>query len=76
MPTNELSVGMSKARVRDVAKSLIQECSDYVWTLRKQFRPARPGLYPYFDGREVYLYFDEDERLAAIIVRGSYTVYP
>lgn len=72
----QLSVGMSKTEVRELVGSLLEESSDYVWKLKEQFAVGTLGLYPYFDGRQVYLYFDEQNRLAAINVRGSYTVYP
>ena len=71
-----LVVGMTKNQVRAECGALIDECSEYVWKLRQQFRPVTPGTYPLFDSRQVYLYFDGAEHLIAINVRGSYSVYP
>lgn len=71
-----VSVGMTKSEIRNIGGPLIDELNDKVWKLKQQFRPTTPGLYPYFDSREVYLYFDDTESLAAIIVRGAYSVYP
>lgn len=74
-PAERLAIGMSKEEIREIAGALIEETNEYVWKLRNQFCPFSPGLYPFFDWREIYLYFDH-ENLAALIVRGSYNVYP
>lgn len=34
-----------------------------------------PGLYPYLDSRNVYVYL-LNNRVAAIVIRGEYNVYP
>jgi hypothetical protein len=73
-----LTIGMSKDEIRKMAGPLIEETDWFVWKLRNQFRPFTPGLYPYFDSREVYLHFDDknSDKLAAINVRGIYNSYP
>lgn len=71
-----VSVGMTKADVRNTAAPFVVVIDEHVWKLEEQFRPVAPGLYPSFDSREVYLYFDDLDRLVAINVRGSYSVYP
>ena len=73
---HQLRIGMSKQQIREIAGSLLDEQNDDIWELNGQFTPVTLGLYPYFDDRHVYLYFDENSKLAAIIQRGVYTVYP
>lgn len=67
---------MTKDEVRAACGTLLAESNAYLWQLKRQFRPATPGLYPFFDSRRVYLYFDDADRLIAINVRGSYSTYP
>lgn len=67
---------MTKSEVRNVGGSLIEESSEDTWTLKQQFHSSWQGPYLYYDSREMRLYFDDADRLAAIIVRGSYNVYP
>ena len=71
-----LAVGMTKQEVRDVAGALIEETDDHVWSIKRQFSSCTPGIYPFFDSRRVYLYFDDADRLIAVNVRGRYSVYP
>lgn len=74
--TRRLAVGMTKSQVRAKCGTLIDECNEYVWQLGQQFSAVTPGIYPFFDSRQVYLYFDDAGHLIAINVRGSYSVYP
>ena len=72
---HSLWVGMDKAHAALVCEGLIEELHTNTWKLKHQYGRFEPGLYPYFSSREVYLYFSKEE-LVAIIVRGSYNVYP
>ncbi|MFN0137368.1 MAG: hypothetical protein ACKVS9_14790 [Phycisphaerae bacterium] len=71
----EVSVGQNKADARTAIGDLIDERNDELWVIRDQFRLMTPGLYPYFDSRNVYVYL-LNNRVAAIVVRGEYNVYP
>lgn len=68
-------VGMPLRAVEVVCAGNLDKFSGSAWRLTNQYVPFRPGLYPYFDWRQAYLYWENDV-LAAIIVRGSHNVYP
>lgn len=62
-----LTTGMSKDDVVAMAGDAITKPrGQRAWSLPYNSRAIT------FDSRRVYLYFDQDGRLAAIIVRGSY----
>lgn len=68
-------IGMPMSAVEMLANGNLAKTAHREWRLTNQFVTFTPGLYPYFDSRQVYLYWEKDT-LAAIIIRGSYNVYP
>lgn len=70
-----VSVGQTRADAEAAIGEFMDERNDDLWVIRDQFRLVTPGLYPYFDSRTVHVYL-LDDRVAAIIVRGDYNVYP
>jgi hypothetical protein len=65
----QLSVGMERAEAERAIQQRVIRVNDHVLGLPDHFGGGSP-----FDSRSVYLYFD-DNKLAAIIVRGSYIVW-
>lgn len=82
----KVAVGMPWECVEVVAGNSLQRVSAHKFRLRYQVknRLVLQLPYPEWDSRRAYLYLDEplglhealEEKLAAIIIKGDYTLYP
>lgn len=72
---NEIRVGMSQPEIRSICESAgakIKVVEESTWKVSGQFEFFSPTL----DSEELVLYFDKNQKLRAIVTRGSHLVYP